>query len=481
MSLRDDAKLLSRIYECQGSTLSTNNSLLEIQEGNLLPFIDADLRMQLSPRAYESCKYRIPPINVLKRVVDKISTIYSKPPKRTIAGGTDLDAEMWQWYLDWFVIDVQMQNANEYFSMHRATALEPFLDKNMRPKLRSLPFDRFFVYAADMSDPLSITHFVKIMGKKTLKKLGSDGKYSDQDCMILYCYTDSEFLIIDQYGDVQEEMMREKGLDGSNPFGKIPFVYINRSLTQVNPKADTDLFAMTKLIPVMITDINYALMFQSFSIWYTVDCQDEQLQLNPNTIISLKSDPQNPNKPSIGSIKPDLDSDKAFQAIKEQLGLWLQSRGIRPGATGEMSADTFASGISKMVDEMDTTYERKKTIPYFTDAEIGLFELITQHMHPVFTTNASFEQKAGFTQNLDYSVQFEEQITVKTKMEILDEVEKELKNNLISQESALKKANPEWTEEQVGEELRKILGEREVVLEDNTADKSLNGDETPEV
>jgi hypothetical protein len=464
MSLREDVEILAHCYKAQSDTLDTNHRLLEIQEGNLLPQVLADLALQLSQRAFETCRHRVPPINLLRRVIDKLSTIYAQPPVRTVEG-TETDQEMWAWYLDWYQIDVQMQLANEYFNMQRATALEPYLDNEFHPRLRVVPYDRFFVYAKDLSDPLRVTHFVKCMGKTKLKKIGAKNEVYEVEKMILYAYTDDEFIIFDEDGEVLDYMMRELGADGTNPIGKIPFVYINKSFTQVNPRPDTDLLAMTKLIPIMITDINYALMFQSFSIWYTIDVEDENFFLNPNTIISMKSDPTKTTKPEIGSIKPELDSDKAFAAIKEQLSLWLQSRGIRPGSTGELTAENMSSGISKMVDEMDTTNERKKTIPFFVSAEKDLFELVTEFMHPYYTRNPSFEYRNGFTADMSYSIKFSDQVGTQTRTETINEVEREYKNRFISQQTAIERLNPEWAPEQVQEEIGKINGEMEVTIE----------------
>lgn len=454
MSLRDDAEKIAKIFEGIEPTLYCNFKLLDIYEGNLLPYVKEDLKSQLSERAYKIAEKRIPPINLLKRLIDKLSTIYSKAPEREVYG-TEQDGELWDWYIDNFNLNVEMQIANEYFNMHKACALEPYLDAEFKPRLRPIPFDRFFVCSDDMQNPLNPTHFIKVMGKTVVEY--TDGKKTNSEIVtILHCYTDKEFLIIDNKGRVREEMMRKYETDGINPYGKIPFVYMNRSKTRVNPQGDTDLMAMTTLIPILITDINYALMFQSFSVIYTIDVDDEKLVLNPNTVISMKSDPTAGTKPEVGSIKPDVDSDKAFAAVQEQLALWLQSRNIRPGATGQVSGDNMASGISKMVDEMDTTNERKKTIPFFKSAEYDLFKLIKNYMHPVFIMNPSFEKRVPFTQDAVLSCEFHEQEYQKSRREMLEEVEIELKNGLVSQQTAIERVNPEWTDEQVNEEIVKI-------------------------
>lgn len=480
MSLVNDGKIIAQTYKELKDHLNTNCILLDIFEGNLLPHVQAQLRMELSRGAYESCEGRIPPVNIEKRLIDKLSTIYSEPPVRKITG-TKADEEMWNWYLKNFDINVEMQVSNEYFNMHRATALEPYLDNQFTPRLRTIPRDRFFVYCADPASPLHVTHFIKLMGIRSFKR--TDGKnYFDKTTMVLYCYTDNEFQVFDEDGEVISEVMSELaeyGIDGTNPFGAIPFVYINKSKTNCNPPADNDLLQMTKLIPVAMTDINYALKFQSFGVFYTVDVDDQNLTLNPNTVISLKSDNRSQHKPEIGTIKPEVDSDKYFASVQEELALFLQSRGVRPGAVGSLTSENFSSGISKMVDEMDTTHERRKTIPNFSKAEKALFDLIVKYLHPVWTKQPSFEQKAVFSKDVSYSVEFKEQIVVKTRQEILNETEQELKIGLLSRETAMRRVNPDWNDEAIEEELQKIDQERTLDL--SPGEESQDDNETPEV
>lgn len=476
MSLKEESKKIADCYSHLKDTLSVNSHLVDVYEGNLLPHVEAELRIQLSARAFQSCERRIPPINIEKKYIDKLSTIYSEPPRR-IVSGSEADKEMWDWYLENFKIDVEMQVSNEYFNMHRGTALEPYLDNNFLPRLRALPRDRFFVYSKDMANPLNPTHFVKVMGKYDVKKYSAlDKGYVGKELQILYVYTDEEFLIIDEEGDPVDELMAASGADGINPFGKIPFVYLNRSKTKINPPADCDLYQMTKLIPVMLTDVNYALMFQSFAIWYTIDVDDSQLQMNPNTVVSLKSDPKSDKKPEIGSIKPDLDSDKYYAAIQEQLALWLQTRGVRAGSVGQLQAENATSGLSKMVDEMDTTQERRKTTPFFSQAEQDLFNLVSKNMHPIWARNPSYLQKALFTKEATCSVEFKEQIVLKSRTELLDETTKELKEGLVSRETAMRRINPDLSEEEIEDEMERINKERTVEV---PADE--DGDEAPEI
>lgn len=462
MSLRTDAPAIAKEYANQKSLLERNRELLDIQEGNLLCYVEREMQKQLSAAAFEVCKHRIPPINVQKRVIDKLSQIYAKPPTRKLGdSATEADKTMWAEYLKQFKIDVSGQTLNEYFNLHKSCAWEPYMDNRGRPKLRELPKDRFFVMGEDPTDPMRVTHFIKVQGIATVTT-GSGKAAITEERVILYCYTDNEFLVIDDKGEARDELMSKLGVDGSNRFGVIPFIYANRSKTHINAPQDDDMYRMVTLIPQLYADVNYAVMFQAFSIWYGINVDAETIPINPNSFVNIKATQDNPGvEPKIGVIKPELDSDKALAAILEQLALWLQSRNIRPGTVGKASADQSLTGVSKMIDEMDTTGDRQRQIPYFVDAEEDLFYLIAYAMHPIWSSDAKFRlPRSQFSKDLGYDVKFPEQISWQTRREVLEEVKLEMSMGLMSEETAMQKVNPEFTPEQCEEELQKVDGER---------------------
>jgi len=463
------AKIL-QTYNNLKPTFSNNAEILDIFEGNLLPYVERDLMTQLSPRAYMVASKRIPPVNVLKRVIDKLSKIYAKPPIREVTG-TPKDAEQYeelQWYFD---MDVTMQLANEYFNQHRSCALEPYMDNEGLPRLRVLPFDRYFVMNEDSADPLKMTHFVKLMGMVSREVVR--GKKRELEAkMLLFIYKDNEFLPIYEDGSVAVEILQKIAEKipnpKTNPFGKIPYVYLNRSHTRVNPMADTDILRMTKLIPILMTDVNYAMMFQCFSVFVGIDVDVEKLEINPNAFVSLKSDPTKGTQPKFDVIKPTVDSDKALQSMHEQLALWLQSRNIRPGNSGTMTPENFNSGISKMVDEMDTSDERQKQIPFFKKAEEQLYQLVAMHMHPVWMRDVRYpkELKATFSSDSYLSVMFPEQIVSESPIDKLTVTEKKMKLGLMSKETAMRHCYPDYDDETIKDEMERIEAERTVEVPD---------------
>lgn len=430
-------------------TIRHNHQLFDIYEGDLLPYVEQALSEQLSPQTYSQARKRVSPINVLIKIVDKLSKIYQQNPTRVVTGGTPSDDELLSWYQDCFRINSTMNISNESFNLYKNNLLQIFLHDG-KPRLRSIPSDRFLAYSDDEIDPQNPTNFLLIYGEERDKN-GMPGAH------IYHAWSDEEFVIFDGEGRVRRDLMAATGnADGVNPLGKMPFVYINRSPNLIVPKIDTDTLRMTILIPTLLSDLNVAAMFQSFSILYGVDVDDENLVMSPNAFWRFKSDAATDNKPEIGSIKPDTDIDSVLKLIQSQLAFWLQSRGIRPGAIGQLSSENFASGISKMVDEMDSTDDRKRQVDFYEDAERQLWDLVANHAHPYWVAAGLIDQTSFFSPGVQIETNFSQQVPVLNRKQVIEEVKMEMEAGLLSKKDAIRRLDPHLTNEEIEEKLESI-------------------------
>lgn len=435
-----------------------NEKMFRIYEGELLEQLLVDLRDQLSERAFLDIQHRVAPINVLNRMLSKLSKIYVNAPRRTIVNGTAKDQELLDWYVDQFDFNTVMSQANLFFNMFKATALDPFLDRG-KPTLRVIPSDRFLVYSNDQINPLRPTHFIKCMGKRQVGEGLKD---------VYYVYSDDEFGIIDGDGDLIPELMSEpeiRALEGMNTYGKIPNVYINRSKHRLIPTPDTDTLRMTKLLPILFSDLNYACMYSTFSILYGIDIEAKNLTMSPNSFWDLKSDPTSGKTPQIGVIKPEVDSEKVLSLVKTQMSIWFQSRNIKPGQMANMDASDLASGISKVIDESDTSDDRKEQVPYFMNAETLFWDLLMHNLHPVWATDPLFEQKGMFSPGASVRIQFPDQKPDYNGSQTIDNEIKKLNAGLTTKKRALKALNPEMSDDEVSLLLEEIVGETPAPIE----------------
>lgn len=459
MGLRDELPTLLKYVQSKAGTLDYNAQLFEIYEGDLAKYVLQDLKRQLSNESFMAIQHRIAPINVLKRIVDKLSKIYATPPARWLEEENQSDQDLFDWYAKEMDVNTNMSIGNEFFNAFKNTFIEPYVNKG-RPSIRIVPSDRFLVYSTDPVDPTVPTHYIKLMGEKKKKV----NQHAEKTVYVYYIYTKDEFLPVDSDGHVLEDVLAElNNPDGINPYGALPGVYVNRSRHSIIPVIDSDTLRMTKIIPVLLSDLNFAVMYQAFSIIYGIDVDDQNIKMSPNAFWRFKSDPTSQNKsPSVGVIKPQVDIAQVMGFIMGQLSFWLQSKNIRPGQVGTVTPETFSSGVSKLVDEMDTFEDRQKQVPYFVNAEREFWDLLLHHMHPIWVQQGLIDEKRLFTAGQQVNVQFAKQIPQASRPEILAEVDKELTLQLITRSDAIMRLNPEMSDEEVKEYIAEINSENAI-------------------
>ena len=438
--LTDRIDIIFDYIESKRDYLENNYELFDIYSGNLKPYVEKIMIESLSENYFKKVKSRIMPVNILKRLIDKLSKCYSTAPIRESSNMQ----EFIDHYVEEFNLDLSMNTADEFSNLFKGYALEPYV-KDGKSCLRVLPYDRFLVYSDDPSNPLNVTVFIKIMGKKLIKNYKNG---SLESRTIYYLYTNDEFLAIDSKKEIYSPAMQDN--QGINPYGIIPIYYANRSKYSILPIQDTDLSAMVKLIPTMLSDLGGAIMFQCFSIIYGIDINFEDLTFSPNSLWSFKSDKVSQKEPKIGTIKPEANIGEVMSFIKEALAIWIESRGIKAGSVGSIDAQNFASGIAKIIDEMDTYELRKVAIQSFKVEEFEFFKML-QVMHNYWVQTGKILNQRQYVGDLEFSIEYDEPVPYQTKTEQLDSIERELKLGTMDFETAIKELHPDWSEEKIEE------------------------------
>lgn len=435
MALKDRRKEILDFIQNKSTYLNHNHEILEIYEGNLLPKVQTIMEKSLSANYYEKIKERIIPINILQRYINKVSTIYSEPPERFAV------QERYQDVVDFYSRQMRLNKhgniADEYSHLFKGFAWEPFVYKG-RPMMRTIPFDRFLVMGNKKENPLSEEVFIKIIGKNL-----------ETGNLDYHVYSETEFDAFDSEGGELTGALLENG--GINPIGVIPFVYGNRSTNSILPTQDTDILQMSKMLPVLLSDLSGAIMFQCFSIVYGVDVNAENITMSPNAFWDLKSDKETDTTPQVGTIKPEVSIDSVKSFIMETFVLWLESKGVRVGSTSQTNSTMNPSGISKIIDEMDVFDIKKKSIEWFEEDEFEFWKKMASINNYWIKSGQITGVPMLPEDDFEVVTIFDEPMPLKSKDQVLSEIEKELNLNLILPKEAIRKNNPKLSDEEIQE------------------------------
>ena len=449
-------QLLTHINVHYQNQVIYNKKLLDIWNGNLLKYVEESMSMELSPRAFQRSKGRIPPINILNQVVAKLSRVYTDPASRD-AGDNAIDKELLAYYEKELDVDNQLAMTNELLNLNKYFALEPYLDVNGVPDMRILPADKFLVWSDNKNDPTAMTVFIKFMGsvlKTSAPVVDQYGKIVKgaetvvRDVALYHIYSNDEFMVLDADGDITD--YRE------NPYGRIPFVYCSNSSFELIPTPDSDNLSMAVLIPKLLADLNYATQFQSHSIMYGIDVDTSNLDSNPDAFWSISSVPGEGKTPSIGMIKPEVDTDKVIGLINAEMRMWLESKGLKTGSVGKASVDSATSGVSKLIDEADASAVNRKQVSLFRRYEKELWSLV-KTMHDFWASTQQLRDvNKAFSKDFNPYVKFaENKIVIDTK-DTLEQLKVEFDLGLTTPELALRKLYPDMKPEELKKRLQEI-------------------------
>lgn len=411
--------------------------LIDIYSGNLNEYVKASLAVELNADSYKTASQRVPSINVLEKITDKLSRVYNDVPTRTVPDVKE--QEIVNQYIESMSLQDVMNNAEVLLNLNKCFALEPYVNESGLFSVRLLAPHEFTVYSDDIVDPSKPTALIKFMGGKPKgKKIVS----------VFWIYTNELFLEVDSDGEIMSST--------ENPYGVIPFVYCSADKFRLQPKPDIDSFENTVLIPKLLTDLNFAVKHQSFSLVYGIDVNvSKDLQIGPDSFLNLKSE-EGDKKPQLGQLSPTVDVDKVLALIGFTVSNWLDSKGIKSGS-GNVGSVSPESAISKLVDEADASQIIQSNRLLLTKAEQNLWKLISV-IHNALVGSDTLKITTGMTEQLHVSIGWPVSKPIVDPNEKRQDLEFKLKNKLISYDRALRQANPELSNEEI-EKLKQEIAE----------------------
>lgn len=423
-----------------------NSAIFDILEGDLMKHLEISLRKQLSPQSANIAMERAAPINIWGKIVRKLSKLYAKSPIRTTLNPAD--QELIEYY-EIKGINRHFGNLNENYNAYKWSSLEIFEDTELGElRFRAVPSDKFLAFSDDRVDPMRITAIIKFMGLVKDNYNNSREKF--------WIYTENEFIPVLDSGEIVTQDLVDN--EGINPFGVIPFQYASMSEYLLVPYPDRDTLQMSTLIPVLLTDQNFGSLFLSLPILYAVDADLENMPVSPNMFINLKSDDEG-KQAQIGVVKAEPNLEAQMNHVKNQLAMWLESRDIKPGSIGGLTGnpENFASGISKIISEMDTLENRKMQEEIFRDVENRFWRRLAI-MHNALASVGRIENRQMFSNpyELNVNIQYAEDQIIESRVDKVSRLKIEVDAGFISIKRAIKELNPNMEDEHIDDLIEDI-------------------------
>lgn len=436
--------------------------LYQMHEGQIRKFVESSLKSELiSHAAYNRAVQRIPSINIPRKITDKLSKVYAEAPIRFAEKNKDLIDD----FSHYMQLNSEFQYANQMSNLNKRCAIELFVEEGCQ-KARVLAAHQFFVYSDSPTSPNKPTVFVKLLGQEMKRRdtiSTRDGRrVTNEDDILLVqifaLYSETEFLIIDSDGDIRQDKMAKMGINSSrNPYGVIPFIYINKSKTELMPYPNQTAKDMGILIPKLLTDLNYSAQFLSHSVIWVRNTELEGQEINPDTVVNLGDADGDGNTPDIGTIDPRTDISGVLKMIEFELSSYLSTEGLKAGSIGQLEASSAASGISKIMDESDATEARKQQTELFRQVEREFWEKFAK-MQEVWAKAGIVDKKETFNDDFieTFSVKFAEIKPLESEKQKYEKMKIARDLKLITKKQALKELYPNLPEDQLDARLQEL-------------------------
>ncbi len=351
-------------------------------------------------------KLPIANVNLTKRIIDRISLVYMKPPQREYSNP-----------------DIPEILFNKNHKLQRAERLTNLLEVILiHPCWREdhIEYDiiRDFepIFGDDPLTPIGITYPLQV--RSTVF----------DDTPELWAYWDLEHhYVYDQNGKIYTN---SENPDMINPYGVLPFVECFRDGKPESAYLDTDacpdLIATNSLINVAETNKAANVMFQSFGYIYAQGSyiDSENLKVGQDQILNLGADG------SLGMVSPPNSIPALTESIKESYKMIAQNYHLQ---VSFVEGTTAESGVALKLRSQELTDERLSDVIRWKEIELKLFELER------LMIAVELGKDAGDLENID----FDESTEILSDQEQRERWEWELSHGLIDVIDILMQKDPD--------------------------------------
>ena len=378
-------------------------------------------------------------VNVTKRIIDRVSLVYMKPPKRVYSKE---DTPLLFHHKDF-----KLQRAERFTNLLDAVLIKPCMrynDKNEQQIEYDIIWDYEPIFGDDPLKPIAITY--PIATKDSVLDNSPE----------LWVYWDSEHTFTyDNNGKVYTDEMNPEMI---NPYGRLPFVESWRDGKPESSYLDTDpssdLIQTNKLINVAETNKNANIMFQSFGYIYVNGSQIEKddLEVGADKISFLGVDG------TMNLVSPPDTVGTITNAVTTSYKMLAQNYHID---ISFVEGTTAQSGVAIKLRNQELTDNRVSDVIRWREVEKQLFELES------LMIAVDMGKDAGELESID----FEENMEVLSNDEQRAKWDWELSKGLIDEADILIQQDPDRFEDR--EAAQEYLQERGKVVA--TEEESPNG------
>lgn len=475
------------------------------------------LLKQFDQSTVEEMFYALSNVSLVRKVIDKLAKVYNHGVDRNIlinGESSEEETEKLETLQELLQFDSRMKQANRLVKLHRnlafyikpcpyydddgnelnrvrLTPMSPYLydvieeyydrTKPMCYVLSNYEQSRLYASVIDPGTHQNLKNNPMLFQNRASSTLSAGNKMdesiadkkededADKKHKEYVWWSNNYHFTTDQTGAI----INESGLEDSqteNPIGMMPFV--NFAIDQEGSfwaEGGDDLITAGLNANSMITNINHIGVTQGYGqFWMSGKDLPATVKTGPSKIIKMEQEEGEPT-PQVGFASANPPLDQLRNQVEFTIALALTTNNLSTsGVSGQLGANqSFASGISLMIDKAESLEDMKEQRQIFIDNEQEIWEIITKWLE-VFQENGSLDpdyEDLSLSEGFEVSLEFVEPGAIASESEKLDNIQKRKDLGLNTMRELIKKDQPGLSDEQIEEKLKQIEEEKKKRLE----------------
>lgn len=478
--LRDRKKIIDAINSPQNNDRKARSLMeCEIYNDDISPYVTRYLQQRRTQDTVNEMPI-ISTINLSKKISDQEASIYKNPPTRTFTNLTDEQTEVALKIYEDMMADFKLLNANRFYRLQKQHHV---MVAPMNGKLSMRNYKNHHIDAVENPEnPESALGYVLSGFDKNMHNRHRE--YRDHDAVNQPIGDEEDYKSKNQTHVVWTPelhfKMNGKGKvlseEADNPlreFGLMPFVDIalhkdfEYFLTYGNALTDFCIEFNGELSSLAhVVDLH---SFAQAVVKGPPELLPKQINIGPNHLILLPSDPDTEGETDFQFVSPNSDIQGAQQFIESLLSMFLSSRGVDPrtvSGSGE-AGETFTSGIQRLLAMVEKFEASREDVALFERVERDVWALI-KAWHNVLRDTDLLDDKyktQPFPEDSEVMVEFAKPELVTTDKERLENIKMELDLGLVSQRMAVQRYH-DVDDDKTDEIMEEIDGEMNADNED---------------
>lgn len=450
-------------------------------------YVAQELLNQFDLTTVLEMRYAIANISIVRKIVDKLSRVYSNGVQREVTGNEQATKTV-QDLSKILCLDAEMKKTNRFVKLQKNTAfyLKPVPEGDkwsiklepMNPYLYDVVegyYDRtkpLCYILSNYKPPVEVWSQLEIPNRATSVQTVPEGNRQDEkiadspidqganEAPTFIFWSDSYHFTCNEKGEV---IPNPENPGNENPFGEMPIV--NFAIDQDGSfwaQGGEDLIDGGVLLNSMITQINHVGVIQGYGQFYmTGENLPRAIKVGPSKaiIVEYKKDEQAEPKLGFLSANPQLQDLRGL--VEAYIALLLTTNNLSTSgiATNLQGGVTAPSGIALIIDKAESLEDVQDQRQLFLDREPEIF-CVLQKMLAYYGSNIC-DDLAGLQLPEDIeetiSIKFNEPTPIMTEKEKLDNMKLRMELGLDNMITLLMKDDPTLSEKDAETKLMKLI------------------------